>query len=230
MEIHGLNKLTLLDYPSQTACTVFTGGCNFRCPFCHNRSLVLNPASQPLIDEGQFFSFLKKRKGVLDGVCITGGEPTCQADLFDFIKKIKELGYLVKLDTNGSHPLILKKLIDARLLDYVAMDIKNCLRLYPLSVGIETFDVKPIKESASLLLSNIVDYEFRTTVVEEFNTTESFIEISEWLSGAKKYFLQAFKDSGDLINNTLHAVDKEKILDFAHILQKTIAEVEIRGI
>lgn len=230
MEIHGLNKLTLLDYPSKTACTVFTGGCNFRCPFCHNRSLVLDPTSQPLIDEREFFAFLKKRQGVLDGVCVTGGEPTLQADLFDFIKKIKDLGYLVKLDTNGFRPNVLKKLIGAHLLDYVAMDIKNSLSLYPLSVGIQSFDTAPIKESAAILLSDVIDYEFRTTVVSEFNNEQSFMEIAQWLAGAKKYFLQAFTDSGDLINNTLHAVEKEKMLDFARILEKTIAKVEIRGI
>ncbi|MEG1790778.1 MAG: anaerobic ribonucleoside-triphosphate reductase activating protein [Clostridia bacterium] len=228
MVIHGLNKLTLLDYPLHTACTIFTGGCNFRCPFCHNRSLVLAPESQPVISEDEVLSFLKKRVGVLEGACITGGEPTLQPDLFEFCAKVKSLGYKVKLDTNGTNPRLLKKLIDANFLDYVAMDIKNSLTNYGLSVGIEKFNTANIEESVKLLLTNCVDYEFRTTVVKEFNSAEDFREIATWLSGAKKYFLQTFKDSGDLINNTLHAAESNEMHNFLDILSEKIVKVEIR--
>lgn len=230
MLIHGLNKLTLLDYPGLTACTVFTGGCNFRCPFCHNRSLVLTPESQPVISEEEFFAFLDKRKGLLEGVCITGGEPTLQPDLSDFIKKIKAAGYKVKLDTNGTRPDVIKNLVESGLVDYVAMDIKNSLKKYGLSAGIENYDTANVEKSIEYLKGGLVDYEFRTTVVGGLNDRKSFEDLAETLSGAEKYFLQAFMDSGDLIDGTSTGVALEKMREFLPLLRKTIRKVEIRGI
>jgi len=199
MQIHGFNKTTLLDYPGHLACTVFTGSCQFRCPFCHNASLVLNPASQPVIPQEEVLATLKKRQHILEGVCITGGEPTLQADLPLFIEKIKALGLHVKLDTNGDNPAMLKYLVGENLLDYVAMDIKNSPEHYGKSIGLPDFDLTQIRESVTFLKEGHVDYEFRTTVVRQFNKAEDFEAIARWLSGAKVYYLQAFKDSGDLI-------------------------------
>lgn len=230
MKIHGLNKLTLLDYPGLTACTVFTGGCNFRCPFCHNRSLVIDPDSQPLIAEEEILSYLKKRRGILEGVCITGGEPTLNGDLISFIEKIKAIGYKVKLDTNGNRPDIIKSLVEHKLVDYVAMDIKNSRENYNRSAGVENLDLGKICDSVEYLKSGVVDYEFRTTVVKELNDKKSFYDIAEWLAGAKKYYLQAFKDSGDLITDTLSGLSKAEMEELLPILRKKIVKVEIRGI
>ena len=189
MQIYGLQKLTLLDFPQKTACTIFTGGCNFRCPFCHNGDLVLGDLPEHINDD-ELFSFLKKRSGVLDGVCITGGEPLLNPDIDSFIKKIRDLGYLVKLDTNGSNPEYLKKLVEQGLVDYVAMDIKNSKEAYPKTVGIDTFDVSPVCESVEFLKKSKTDYEFRTTIVREFHTEDDIMKIGEWLKDSKKYFLQ----------------------------------------
>ncbi len=230
MQIHGLNKLTLLDYPGLTACTVFTGGCNFRCPFCHNRSLVLDPSSQPVIPEEEFFAYLKKRVGIIEGVCVTGGEPTLNKDLKEFIINIKRYPYKVKLDTNGTRPDVIKELAEEGLIDYVAMDIKNSREKYGLSIGIENYDTSKIEESVNYLLQGKIDYEFRTTVVREFNDKKSFADIAEWLSGAEKYFLQAFKDSGDLIDNTLSGYSRAEMDELLPILREKIGKVEIRGI
>lgn len=230
MVIHGLNKLTLLDYPGLTACTVFTGGCNFRCPFCHNSSLVLAPDSQPVIPEEEVLSYLKKRVGILEGVCITGGEPTVNVDLKEFIAKIKKFSYKVKLDTNGTRPDVLRDLVESGLVDYVAMDIKNSRAKYGLSTGIESYDTSKVEESVAYLLTRPVDYEFRTTVVKEFNDKKSFADIADWISGAEKYFLQAFKDSGDLIDNTLTGYTKAEMEEFLPLLREKIEKVEIRGL
>lgn len=230
MKIHGLNKLTLLDYPGLTACTVFTGGCNFRCPFCHNRSLVIDPDSQPLIPEETVLGYLKKRRGILEGVCITGGEPTLNADLIPFTEKIKAMGYSVKLDTNGTRPDVIKSLVENRLVDYVAMDIKNSRENYSRSAGMENLDLSKVCESVDYLKSDAVDYEFRTTVVKELNDKKSFYDIADWLAGAKKYYLQAFRDSGDLISDTLSGLSKAEMEELLPILRKKIIKVEIRGI
>ncbi len=230
MQIHGFNKTTLLDYPGHLASTIFLGGCNFRCPFCHNASLVLAPAGQPTIPEEEIFSTLKKRKGILEGVCITGGEPTIYPGLPDFIRKIKALGLLVKLDTNGSNPAVIQDLIAGQSVDYIAMDVKNSKEKYPLSIGVDAFDVSKISESISILLSSKIDYEFRTTVVKEHHTKEDILSIGRWIKGAKAYFLQAYKESDDIISPGLNSYTKAELNEFCDALLPYIHTVGIRGI
>ena len=229
MQIYGLQKLTLLDFPQKTACTIFTGGCNFRCPFCHNGDLVLGNLPEP-INTDELFAFLKKRSGVLDGVCITGGEPLLNPDIDSFIKEIRKLGYLIKLDTNGSNPEYLKNLVEQGLVDYVAMDIKNSKDAYPKTVGIDNFDVSPISESVEFLKNSKTDYEFRTTIVKEFHTEDDIMKIGEWLKDSKKYFLQNFVDSESVIKKGLHSVDESELKNWKDILTRYIDFVEIRGI
>ncbi len=198
MELGGLQKLTLLDYPGQVACTIFTAGCNLRCPFCHNAGLVTRPVEAGLQQE-ELLAFLKKRQGLLDGVCITGGEPLLHPDLPGLIQKIKDLGYRVKLDTNGTFPQKLQQILQDGLCDYVAMDIKNAPRRYGETVGMDAGAVLPaVQKSVELLLGGQVDYEFRTTLVAQFHSIEEFYELGPWLQGARHYYLQRFVDSGDL--------------------------------
>ena len=230
MLIKGLAKLTLLDYPEHVACTVFTGGCNFRCPFCHNASLVERAAMLPDIDKAEFFSFLDKRRGVLDGVCVSGGEPLLMPDLADFLGRIKERGYAVKLDTNGSYPDRLSALIDLGLVDMVAMDIKNSPEKYPLTTGIPAPDIAAVWESADLLMHGTLPYEFRTTVVKELHCAEDFEKIGQWLHGARAYYLQSFLDSGDLLATGLHPHTKETLTEFLYLVQKHIPCSYLRGI
>lgn len=230
MQIHGLNKTTLLDYPGELAATIFTGSCNFRCPFCHNGDLVLNPSSQPIIPEEEIWAFLKKRKSILSGVCITGGEPTLQKNLPAFIKKTKDLGYLVKLDTNGYRPDILKQLLDENLLDMVAMDIKSSPNDYHISAGLPSLDIDKIKTSVRLLKNSSITYEFRTTVVEELHSEQTFIEIAEWLNGAKSYVLQCFEDGDSVIESGYHAPSKEALNRYLEIIQKQIPNAILRGV
>lgn len=230
MQIHGFNKTTLLDYPGHLASTIFLGGCNFRCPFCHNASLVLAPAEQPIIPEEEIFNTLIKRKGILEGVCITGGEPTIYPGLKNFIKKIKDLGLLVKLDTNGNNPDIIKDLITTHSIDYIAMDIKNSKENYGLSVGIKSFDVSRVSESVSILLSSNIDYEFRTTIVKELHTKEDIISIGKWIQSAGNYYLQPYKDSGDIICPGFSSYTKNELIEFKELLLPYIHNVGIRGI
>lgn len=235
MEIHGFNKLTLLDYPGKIACTIFTGSCNFRCPFCHNATLVLNPKAQPSISEDEILACLKERRDRLEGVAITGGEPTLYPDLPDFISKIKALGYPVKLDSNGSKPQVLRNLIESGLVDKIAMDIKAAPENYGRAVGISNFSMDEIFESADLLMDSgargVIDYEFRTTVVEGIHTEKDFEKISRWLKGAKAYFLQQFKDSGDLISpEGLSAPSLEQMNQYKEILLPNIPATQLRGI
>lgn len=230
MEIHGFNKTTLLDYPGHLAATIFVGGCNFRCPFCHNGSLVLSPNSLPTIREEEIFATLKKRRGILEGVCITGGEPTIYPGLKNFILKIKEMGYLVKLDTNGNNPDVLKDLVENKLVDYVAMDIKNSLENYSISVGIPNFNSNRIKESIDFLLQSNINYEFRTTIVKEHHKIKDIISIGQLLQGGRSYYLQQFKDSGDLISSGLSGYSKEELNEFRDLLLPYIHKVSIRGV
>jgi pyruvate formate lyase activating enzyme len=230
MNISGLQKMTLLDYPEKIAATVFTGGCNFRCPFCHNASLVLNSGKVQNISEEEFFNFLIKRKGLLDGVCISGGEPLLQKEISKFISKIKSLGFLVKLDTNGSFSSKLKELVGNGLIDYVAMDIKNSPAGYAKTAGTTEEVLSKINESTAFLLADHVEYEFRTTVVKDFHTKEDLIAIGKWLQGAKRYFIQHFVDSGDLIQPGLRGVEKAELAAFADIVREYVPSVQIRGI
>ncbi len=230
MQIHGLNKTTLLDYPKHVAATIFTGGCNFCCPFCHNGDLVLHPTIYNIISEEDIFAFLKKRKGILTGVCITGGEPTLQKDLPEFIAKVRDLGYLIKLDTNGYRPEVLSLLLEQKLLDYVAMDIKNSRIRYPETTGVKDMDLSRIEKSVQILLTGAVDYEFRTTVVKELHRKEDFQDIALWLNGAKAYYLQAYKDNENVIQKGFTSYEKEQMESFLGILTPHIENVKLRGI
>lgn len=230
MKISGFQKMTLLDYPGKVACTLFTAGCNFRCPFCHNASLVTHIDDSVVYDEQEVLSYLEKRFGLLDGVCITGGEPLLQNDIADFLKKVKQIGYSVKLDTNGSFPDRLQHLVEEKLVDYVAMDIKNSIEKYPQTVGIKNFDISPILKSVEFLLKGKVDFEFRTTIVKEFHTTQDIVDATEWIKGAPRYFLQSFVDSGDLICEGLSAVNKEELYKMQQNAQENVVNTEIRGV
>lgn len=228
MNISGLQKLTLLDFPGKIACTVFTSGCNFRCPFCHNASLV-NGKNNDFISEDDFFAFLDKRIGILEGVCITGGEPTLQKDLKDFIMNIKKRGFLVKLDTNGYKPDVIIDLIESNLLDYVAMDIKNSKEKYPLTVGLDSFDISPIITSVEYLTQNKVDFEFRTTVVKELHTPQDITDISKWIQNTPKYYLQQFVDSGDILSGSFNGYDENEMKNLLKLSLDYIKNAEIRG-
>ena len=232
MTIHGFQNMTLLDYPGRVACTLFTAACNFRCPFCHNAGLVTSISPAERIDEEEIFAYLKKRQGILDGVCITGGEPTLQRDLPDFIRRIRALGYSVKLDTNGSAPDLLAALIDEGLVDYVAMDVKNTPEKYAMTVGLADFDLSFVQKSIDLLLEGRVDFEFRTTVVAEYHTPEDVAAIARWIAPAKKYFLQPFVDSGNLIGSPdglLHAPDATTLQKMLALARVEIPSTVLRG-
>lgn len=236
MVIHGFQKTTLLDYPKHLAAVIFLGGCNFICPFCHNASLVLDHANQPVIPEDEVFEVLMKRKHLLEGICITGGEPTLYPDLPALIEKIKSLGLDVKLDTNGTNPSMLQDLIDRKLIDYAAMDIKNSPCKYAATIGLADQPERAEKllsetrKSVSILMDSKIDYEFRTTAVKEFHTAEDFREIGKWLAGAASYYIQSFKDSGNIISPGLHAYDQQELEKFADIIRPSIASVFLRGI
>lgn len=230
MEIHGFNKTTLLDYPGHVAATVFTGGCNFRCPFCHNADLVLNPEFQPLVPEEEVLSHLKKRRGILEGVCITGGEPTLQSDLPDFIGKIRELGYLVKLDTNGYRPEVLMRLLAEGMLDYVAMDVKASPDNYQKASGCPGLDFSRIEESIALLKECKIPYEFRTTVVQGMHTVQEFDAIGRLLEGSRAYYLQAFRESENVIQEGFQALPEKIMEEIREKAGKYIDKVELRGV
>lgn len=230
VKVHGFNKLTLLDYPGRLACTVFLGHCNFRCPFCHNAGLVLNPENEPVIPIEEILGTLKKRKGILDGVCITGGEPTVHKKLPEFVQQIKKLDYSVKLDTNGTNPQMVREMVKAGLLDYVAMDIKNSPEKYGETAGIVRTDLEAIHETVEFLKSGVVDYEFRTTVTRELHKKEDFLKIRRWLSGSRRYFLQAYKESEQVIRPVYSSYSREQLENFRQLLLEEISQVEIRGI
>ena len=234
MIINGLQKLTLLDYPGQIACTVFLGGCNLRCPFCHNGSLALG-RDENLISVGELFDFLKSRVGRLGGVCVSGGEPTLHSDLPWLLREIKSLGFSVKLDTNGTNPEMLAQLISDGLVDYVAMDIKNSPDKYALTVGMESADqtfvaslFEKVCASAELLMQGRVDFEFRTTLVKELHGDDDIISIGKWLSGEEKYFLQTYRDEGDLLVGGFSSYNKEETEVLLSILRRFIPNAEIR--
>ena len=228
--IHGFQKMTMLDFPGKVACTAFTAGCNFRCPFCHNASLVTKINNDEIYSQEEIFDYLNKRKGILDGVCITGGEPLLYDGIIDFIKKIRDIGLLVKLDTNGSFPEKLEFLIDNGLVDYVAMDIKNSKDKYAETIGLKEYDISNVEKSVSLLLEGKVEYEFRTTIVAEYHTPQDIVAIGNWISGAKRYFLQNFVDSGNLIGSNMHGVSKEFMKELQIEAAKFVEKVELRGI
>lgn len=232
--IAGLQKMTLLDYPGKVACTVFLQGCNFRCPFCHNSGL-LGAAEQPLIPEAELFAFLRKRQGILDGVCITGGEPTLHKDLPELLQKIKDMGFLVKLDTNGYRPDVLKDLVSRGLVDYAAMDIKNCPSRYPETAGISRLDLSKIEESMAFLMEGALDYEFRTTVVQQFHTAKEMEAIGQWFQKlspnqkVKNYFLQPYADRDSVLCAGLSTPEKADLQAFLAIIQPYVQYAKLRG-
>lgn len=230
MVIQGLQRLTLLDFPGKVACTVFLAGCNFRCPFCHNASLVVDTYKNKEIPEEEFFAFLNKRKGILDGVCVTGGEPLLQSGMEEFLEKIKSLGFLVKLDTNGSFPDKLIRIAELKLVDYVAMDIKNSQESYGKTIGIEDYDISKVHKSVNYLLRGNVPYEFRTTVVREFHQRSDFESIGRWIRGASRYYLQQFVDSGDVIREGLHGYNKDIMNQALDVVKKSVQTAQLRGL
>lgn len=232
MKVTGIQKLTLLDYPGVVACTVFTAGCNFRCPFCHNALLVLpEQIDDECLTDDEVFGFLKKRRGVLDGVAVTGGEPLLHADMPEFLARVKELGYKIKLDTNGSNPELLSEIVKNKLVDRVAMDIKNAPEEYARTIGLKYFDIAPVERSKEMLLRGDIDYEFRTTVVKGIHTKESLIGAAKWIEGAKEYYLQQFKDSGNLIlPDGLSAYDEKQMHALADAVRDYVPTVEVRGV
>ena len=251
MKLGGLQKMTLLDFPGRVACTVFTVGCNFRCPFCHNSSLVVSPAV-PELSQDDFFAFLRKRQGLLDGVAITGGEPLLHADMPEFIEKIRALGYAVKLDTNGAFPDRLAEILKAGLVDYVAMDVKNCREKYELTAGVAGIlpaverSVELLREwgadcrgraperpaSADPLRAGEPPFEFRTTLVDELHEPEDFAAIGQWLKGVERYFIQGFVDSGDILagGDSFHAASPEKAKACLEAVRPYIPNAKLRGV
>lgn len=230
MKICGLQKTTLLDFPGHVAATVFLNGCNFRCPFCHNPDL-LTPGTPELLSKQEFLSFLQKRTAVLEGICITGGEPTLAGnELIEFIHSVKELGYLVKLDTNGYQPDILKTLCNKHLLDYIAMDIKAGRFHYSEVCNVKALDINVIEESVSFLMAGETPYEFRTTVVKGLHTSEDFKDIRQWIGGCSQYFLQGFIDSGNVLEKGLSSFSRKELENFLSIIQNTIPQAQIRGV
>lgn len=229
MKIQGLQKMTLLDYPGRVACTVFLGGCDFRCPFCHNYELVEGPQPEAL-SEDEFFAFLEKRRGLLDGVAITGGEPCLRKDLPAFLERVHEAGFPVKLDTNGNSPAMLRRLLDEGLVDYVAMDVKNSPGKYARTVGLPHMDLSPISESIEMLKGCDIPYEFRTTVIAELHEASDFEEIGAWIAGAPRYFLQAFTARDTVPDAALTAPDAARLAEFRDISARYVANAEIRGV
>ena len=229
MKIFGLQKMTLLDYPEHVACTVFLGGCDFRCPFCHNYELACNKA-QPVMDVEELFAFLEKRKGLLDGVAITGGEPCLQEELPEMLSRIREMGYAVKLDTNGYHPEMLKRLFSEKLVDYAAMDIKNSPEKYAQTCGLRKVDLGRIKESIRVLLEEAPDCEFRTTVVEELHEAADFEKIGQMIRGADRYFLQCFTDRDSVPYEGFHAPSAEALETYAAVVRRYVPDVRLRGV
>ena len=232
--ICGLQKMTLLDYPGKIACTVFLGGCNFRCPFCHNSELFMGKPERLMEDE-EFFKFLSTRKGLLDGVCVSGGEPTLCKNLPEFMTKIKEMGFLTKLDTNGYRPEVLKALAEANLIDYVAMDVKNSPAMYAKTVGLETIELAKIEESLRFLIEGNVDYELRTTLVSQLHTEKSIQDMGQWLGSLvpgkqpKRLFLQSFVDRDTVLFGNLSAPETKITQAFSRILEPFADAISIRN-
>lgn len=229
MKLYGMEKYSLVDYDGYVACTVFTGGCNFRCPFCHNAALVTGVAGLDALNEADLYTYLEERRGLVDAVCVTGGEPTLHRDLPLFIHKIRALGYRVKLDTNGTNPEMVQALLEANMLDYVAMDVKNTVQLYPLTAGVEV-DQSKIDRSIALLKGSGIGYEFRTTVVDGHHTVEGIRDIAKRIEGADQYYLQCFTDRGGNLTEGLKGVDEDTMRRMAEAAKLYVKKVGIRGL
>jgi anaerobic ribonucleoside-triphosphate reductase activating protein len=232
LKIGGMQKMTLLDYPGKAACTIFLSGCNFKCPFCHNRDLVFIPEGYEFFEVSEVLAYLEKRKGILDGVCISGGEPLLQENLQLLVVKIRDLGYQVKLDTNGGYPQRLKDIVNKGLVDYVAMDVKNSPEKYAQTLGMnpEAFNLEPIKESMDFLKTCGIEHEFRTTVVRELHTAEDLKAIGEWLGPDETYYLQQFTDSGNVIQGGFTAYTKEEMEELRDAVAPLVPSVTLRGV
>ena len=230
MRIGGLQKVTLLDYPGHVACTVFMQGCGFRCPFCHNAALVLPGLAAEEVAEDEVFRYLEKRRGVITGVCVSGGEPLMQEGIIGFLVKLRGMGMRIKVDTNGSRPDVLNTLLEQGLADYVAMDIKNTPEKYALTVGVPGLDLAGVRDSVALLKEGRTAYEFRTTVVREYHSIDDVEGIAKWIEGADLYCLQAFEDSGQLIAPGLSAVPEEELRRMAEAARQYVKQVMVRGI
>jgi len=230
MRICGLQKLAMVDFPGKLAATVFTGGCDLRCPFCHNAPLVTRVAETPVLSQDEVMAFLQSRRGLLDGVVLSGGEPLLQPDAASFLKAVRDMGFAVKLDTNGCHPDALADILSQGLVDYVAMDIKNRREKYAETAGILSFDLRPVEESIRLLQKSGVDYEFRTTVVRELHTAGDIRAIGEWLEGSPRYFLQKFVDSGDLVGTGCHGLEDGEMKALLEIAKPFFQEAALRGV
>lgn len=230
MRIGGLQKLAMVDFPGKVAATVFTSGCNLRCPFCHNAPLVTRPEEAEQLTEEAVLNFLAGRKGLLDGVVLSGGEPLLQTGVAAFLSRVRDMGFAVKLDTNGCYPQRLRELLEKGLVDYVAMDIKNSLEKYPQTVGCPGFDTAPVEESAAMLMGGSVDFEFRTTAVRPFHTPEDIESIGRWLTGAPRYFLQTFVDSGNLVGEGCAPFSPPEMRELAEKARPWFKTVAIRGI
>ena len=229
MNINGLQKLTLLDYPGKVACTVFLAGCNLRCPFCHNSELLDAAAAEAVTDDEGLLDFLRKRQGMLDGVAFTGGEPLMRTDLPELMRRVRALGYAVKLDTNGLFPEALSRVLEEKLVDYVAMDVKNSPERYAETGGVASVNMAKITESIDLLRGGAAEYEFRTTVVDELHDEASFAAIGPMIEGAKRYFLQPFKDRDTVAFSGFHAPSAEKLARCVEIVRPFVGSVEVRG-
>ena len=229
MRIHGLQKMTLLDFPGRVACTVFLGGCDYRCPFCHNYELA-DGSAKPVMEAEELLAFLKKRRGLLDGVAFTGGEPCLHPDLAELMRRVRDLGYAVKLDTNGAHPDRLAAILEEGLADYVAMDVKNSPEKYARTVGLDRIDLAPIRESVSLLMAGETDYEFRTTVVDQLHEAADFEAIGGWIAGARRYFLQAFIDRDTVPFGNLSAPPVERLREYREIACRYVPDTQLRGV
>ena len=229
MNLYGLQKMTLLDFPEHVACTVFLGGCDFACPFCHNFELT-NGTAKPVLTDNDLIEFLSKRKGLLDGVAFTGGEPCLHKDLIPLLIKVRDMGFATKLDTNGYHPDLLKEIIDKKLVDYIAMDIKNSEEKYALTCGVKYVNMDTIKQSISYIMKSGIDYEFRTTTIKEFHDVNDFDGIGKLIQGANRYFIQCFTDRDSVPYENLHAPSKSDLKDFETQVQKYVNFVSIRGV
>lgn len=230
MLICGLQKLAMVDFPGKLAATVFTGGCNLRCPFCHNALLVTRLNETPTLSEEEVLKFLTSRRGILDGVVLSGGEPLLQNDAVGFLQKIRDLGFAVKVDTNGCYPDVLEEILNRNLADYVAMDIKNSREKYAQTVDLPSFDPAPIEACVQLLRSSGVEHEFRTTLVREFHTIEDMVAIGQWVGGDTSYYLQNFVDSGNLIKSGLHGLEPLEMQAFATAATPFFRQVILRGV
>ncbi len=219
LKINGYQKLTLLDYPGHLACILFTQGCNFACPYCHNSELIQNTGLSS-VEQQEILQYLDKRKGILEGVVISGGEPLIHNDIVDLLRKIKTLGLKIKLDTNGTNPVLLKRIIDEKLVDYIAMDIKNSPDKYELTCGISHIFIGDIMQCIVLIQKSGIDHEFRTTVVDEFHTLQDIETILKMIGSTSKYYIQNFQNSENVLNHNLHSFSDEKL----NLLKDTLGQ------